>query len=281
MSQQQDHMMKLLQLIHSNEGITDDQLRTQINLVSQMTEAYRCDLLVELNKQGYLRVLKNAKGEITYAYQDPQSAKKLDRLDNNDKIVYRLIVDSKSKGMNKTDLKHKSGMTPKMVSSSIKNLENYSLIKSVKAKDKNRLIHFAFDQEPDEGIVGGRFYENGEVNTDMIEVLQKKILGMISSKGKVGYTEVVKYLTDNVEESKDLKEEDIKTLLNTLVLDDLIEDVSIVGKPEFVLSKNSYSAANGRYSAFKSTPCFSCPVFKECHPGGRISPETCLYFEDW
>jgi len=34
-------------------------------------------------------------------------------------------------------------------------------------------------------------------------------------------------------------------------------------------------------SAFTSTPCGVCPVFRECREDGLISPATCVYFNEW
>ena len=37
----------------------------------------------------------------------------------------------------------------------------------------------------------------------------------------------------------------------------------------------------GPGSALTQTPCGVCPVFKSCKPGGMVSPETCVYMEEW
>ena len=34
-------------------------------------------------------------------------------------------------------------------------------------------------------------------------------------------------------------------------------------------------------NALADAPCGVCPVFRDCHPGGLISPETCTYFNEW
>jgi len=30
-----------------------------------------------------------------------------------------------------------------------------------------------------------------------------------------------------------------------------------------------------------SIPCIGCPVFENCYPGGDVSPEKCVYFNEW
>lgn len=34
-------------------------------------------------------------------------------------------------------------------------------------------------------------------------------------------------------------------------------------------------------TALTSVPCGTCPVFSECHDGGVISPQTCVYYDKW
>lgn len=270
---------RLMEIIHGTEGITDDQLRRTINAETPIEDGRRLYMLQDLQKQGYLRVWKTTKGEIAYGYQDPEVGKKLDKVDANDKIVYQLVSDSRARGISKIDLKSKSGMNQKVLGASIKNLDKYGLIKNIKAKDKNRWMYFAYDQVPDADIVGGKFYEDGEINDIMIETIRAKIVGLIESKGRATQIEIVKYLVDSSEDTRDLREEEVQTLINTLIFDDVIEDVAILGKPEYAISRNN--SDNTLYSGFKSVPCFTCPVFFECKPGGNISPETCIYFEDW
>lgn len=270
---------RLMEIIHGTEGITDDQLRRTINAETPIEDSRRLYMLQDLQKQGYLRVWKTTKGEIAYGYQDPEVGKKLDKVDANDKIVYQLVSDSRARGISKIDLKSKSGMNQKVLGASIKNLDKYGLIKNIKAKDKNRWMYFAYDQVPDADIVGGKFYEDGEINDIMIETIRAKIVGLIESKGRATQIEIVKYLVDSSEDTRDLREEEVQTLINTLIFDDVIEDVAILGKPEYAISRNN--SDNTLYSGFKSVPCFTCPVFFECKPGGNISPETCIYFEDW
>lgn len=32
---------------------------------------------------------------------------------------------------------------------------------------------------------------------------------------------------------------------------------------------------------FTSVPCGVCPVFNECVEGGKVSPQTCVYYGQW
>jgi DNA-directed RNA polymerase III subunit RPC6 len=270
---------KLAELIHARDGITDRELKDEVSKIVQITEVHRLNLLNDLKTQGCLRVWKTAKGEIAYGYQDPEIGRLLAKMDSNDNIVYQLIKDSRSKGIAKNDLKHKSGMNQKLLGASLKNLDKFGLIKSIKAKDKNRWVYFTADQEPDADVVGGKFYMDGQINDDKIDHLRAKIVGLVESKGRASITDIVKYLVDSSEEARDLREEEIQTVVNTLVFDDVLEDAATLARAEYVLSRNKTDSL--LFSGIRSVPCFTCPVFFECKPGGNISPETCVYFEDW
>jgi DNA-directed RNA polymerase III subunit RPC6 len=38
---------------------------------------------------------------------------------------------------------------------------------------------------------------------------------------------------------------------------------------------------HGPGNGLTQSPCGRCPVFKQCRPGGVVSPETCVYLDDW
>jgi DNA-directed RNA polymerase III subunit RPC6 len=278
MGDPQEVMKRMLEIILAKDGIGDSALHVEINKYYPLTEIARVNLLKELGRMGHLRIHKSSSGELVYYHQNPEDAKKLEKLDDNDRIVYQLIQDSKALGMTKLDLKKKSGLTnPKMLEASLKTLDKYGLIKHLKAKDKNRVVYFTADQEADADVVGGRFYSDGVIDEEMIGRVGEGITSIVSSRGKASYSEIGKYLGDNCTEARDLKEEELTTVLNMLIFEDELEEVGGLGRGDYVLAKGGSDAADG----FISTPCFVCPVFNECTPGGEISPQTCVYFENW
>lgn len=34
-------------------------------------------------------------------------------------------------------------------------------------------------------------------------------------------------------------------------------------------------------TALTAIPCGCCPVMDQCHDGGQISPQTCVYYTSW
>ena len=74
-------------------------------------------------------------------------------------------------------------------------------------------------------------------------------------------------------------------ILETLIYDGKVE--------KSVIACAESSSASGQMNIYRSveplvpvspvmhTPCGICPVFNSCHPGGAISPQTCIYMKDW
>jgi DNA-directed RNA polymerase III subunit RPC6 len=108
----------------------------------------------------------------------------------------------------------------------------------------------------------------------------------------VAEVEVVKDIT--------LGEDDIHRLLGKLELDGQVErmrgeDGKLTDTYRSV--RNSWSSRTGPDTWYgpqdpdsngwgpgnglTQSPCGRCPVFKECRPGGIVSPQTCVYLDDW
>ena len=70
-----------------------------------------------------------------------------------------------------------------------------------------------------------------------------------------------------------------------MVYDDKIEKIQFVDmdkKPVYKLSNWDYVQESiiGKPPLI-AVPCGTCPLVNECKPGGKISPENCIYFYDW
>ncbi len=77
----------------------------------------------------------------------------------------------------------------------------------------------------------------------------------------------------------DLRLEDIQCIINTLIYDGRVDEVDDEKDDE-----SHYRPAVlpvPERTAYTSTPCGVCPVFKDCHEDGIVSPQTCLYYNEW
>ena len=65
-----------------------------------------------------------------------------------------------------------------------------------------------------------------------------------------------------------------------MIYDDKIEEILTVNKvnPSYKISDWQKCM---KTPVITQTPCGACPVFSECKDGGIISPQTCIYFNDW
>ncbi|KAL4425784.1 hypothetical protein ABPG75_009800 [Micractinium tetrahymenae] len=76
-----------------------------------------------------------------------------------------------------------------------------------------------------------------------------------------------------------LQEDDVQRIINTLDYDGKIEGVDLDddGVEHYRLALMKIPET----TAFTSIPCGVCPVFNECVEGGKISPATCVYYQEW
>ena len=66
-------------------------------------------------------------------------------------------------------------MNPQQLNKIMKNLEKKMLIKAIKpVNSKNRKIWLLFDTTPSEEFTGGIWYDNNELNNDLISALYSK-----------------------------------------------------------------------------------------------------------
>ena len=277
-AEEQDPSVLIMRIIKSNPGITDGSLKMELSRIIQIGEPLRIQCLMVLNHSGYVKIKQDASGNVIYYEQNPAVNRVISKLDRDEKRVYEAIEASRNKGMSKIELKRTLGMISNVVNPSVKKLEKFGLIKSFKPKNKKRNIYILIDLEPDVDIIGGEFYKEGQLDYSMINSLGNKIERYIASNDSASKQDIMGYVVSSIEAGKHLKEKDIDKLINILILDDRIEDVSTYGFGKYVISRNRRAFDTRMIGAL---PCLTCPVSNECRPGYKISPENCIYFDDW
>lgn len=268
----------ILQIIYSNPGINDEQLKLEISKHHQIEEKARLYYLKSLNNSGHLKIAKNERGLIIYSYQDPEKTMQLAKLEHEEKVVFELIEKSGPGGLSKMDIKKKLGMHNMLVNGALKKLEKLDLVKFYKAKNKNRNMYILAEIEPDAELLGGVFYSNGKLNDQMIQEMTNKIEQFIFSSNRPSKTDLENFVANNLAVGKELKRSDVQTLINVLILDDRIEDISTLGESRYAISRNKDAFDT---HLINGLPCLTCPVNSECRTGFKISPENCIYLNDW
>lgn len=116
-------------------------------------------------------------------------------------------------------------------------------------------------------------------------------------------TDVVKMIDDEeILKGVKLKAPDVKQIIRRLEFDGRVEKMPLAnGKIGYRSVRQSWDRHRvpgqeskdwygpldpdrdglGPGDGFTQTPCSRCPVFSSCRPGGLVSPETCVYMEEW
>lgn len=67
-----------------------------------------------------------------------------------------------------------------------------------------------------------------------------------------------------------------------LLFDDSIEELKGYEPPKYCISNwNNVKNPILEFPPLSKTPCGHCQLINECFPGGKISPENCIYFENF
>ena len=219
--------------------------------------------------------------------------------------MYQIIQQSGNSGIWTKELKQRSNLPQAQITKIFKSLEARKLIKAVKSvSQQNRKVYMLFELEPSREITGGAWYTEHEYDAEFINVLREQCEKFIVAQGKVTLDQV----SDFVEKTKlshvELGKEEVLQIVNTLVYDGKVDQVDervrgegdaddVEGDGDVGNDEKDYGDGDAvtyytpaawpipEKSALTSVPCGVCPVFDECKPGGLISPETCVYMEEW
>tara|TARA_B110000003_G_C16608022_1_gene518291 strand:- start:47 stop:979 length:933 start_codon:yes stop_codon:yes gene_type:complete len=283
------------------EGIPDQDLATKISHIPVNDRAQAINALLAGRK---LQIFKDG-DTIVYKLVNTTEAVKFRGLASEDLLVYQIIQQSGNSGIWTKELKQRSNLPQAQITKIFKSLEARKLIKAVKSvSQQNRKVYMLFELEPSREITGGAWYTEHEYDAEFINVLREQCEKFIVAQGKVTLDQV----SDFVEKTKlshvELGKEEVLQIVNTLVYDGKVDQVDervrgegdaddVEGDGDVGNDENDYGDGDAvtyytpaawpipEKSALTSVPCGVCPVFDECKPGGLISPETCVYMEEW
>lgn len=260
----------VLDSLKTNKEITDTVLKRELNRLFGINSNKRMQLMTRLIESNIINA-KTVNDQVIYyvVQKTDQAAKK--NLDIEPKIL-ELIRESKGEGVSNYDIKVKTKLNRNLITKVVKRLQKTGQVSSYKTKHRGRLIYVASEFMPDESLVGGNLFKNGEIDYEFVENINTVIERIIQEKGSCSYTEILGYLTSN--EGKYLNEKEIQSIVNTMIVDKKI----CKDGDRFYIRKINKFLNNGEE---KKLPCFNCPVFDFCGKGSVISPENCIYFESW
>jgi len=272
------------------DGIND----TDFDKFLPLPKEAKVEIINNLLAERRVILLETKGGEILYKYQSKEKADKYKELTSAEIPIYQLLEDASNRGLSTREIKDKTGITTARVNKLLGSMENKGMIKFIKSiQAKKKKVYMLSEIEPSIDITGGIWYNETEFNTNLIDTLSERCLEYIEKQKTASRKEITLYIRSLRILPSDIKEEEMQSILNILFFDDKIEiaRTATSGTEEAISSAsggkimvNNVYKIKKKYipdMAILKIPCTYCPVIKECHPDGIISPQTCEYFKDW
>jgi len=279
-------------------GASDQEIREQIG--PSVTPKMRMDAYNHLLQKGRL-VLKRREsdGVVLYEEVSAEAAAKLRGLGAEERLVFAAIEKCGNVGIWTRDLRFKSGLQQNQFSKVLKTLETRRLVKAVKSvKARNKKFYMLADLAPSKELTGGPWYsDQKEYDTEFIFALYTQLLRFFRSLPHASVQDATRFIENSGISKEKLEREHVQALIDTMLFDGALEAFEDKGSHEsFMADALGQSSATGlskspRYcvrpsrvhvqSVLAEMPCGLCPLQRECHPGGVISPSTCKYLDEW
>ena len=158
-----------------------------------------------------------------------------------------------------------------------------------------------YEMKPDPTITGGTWYSDHEFEAEFVRVLNEQCARLLDERLKesmekypndpflqrtsslMSTVELVTLINDLKVATVSLTIQDIESILYTLICDGKIEKTTVATTTDNESRQNFYRSIKPMLdsSPVVRNPCGICPVFKDCHDDGLITPETCIYLNKW
>ena len=160
-----------------------------------------------------------------------------------------------------------------------------------------------YEMTPDPTITGGTWYSDHEFEAEFVRVLNEQCARLLNERlddamkkyptdpflrrtsSLLSSQELVNLINEMGIATVSLTVQDIESILYTLICDGKIEKMTVAST-----NPTDHGTKQNLYRSVKSVidsapvvrnPCGICPVFKDCHDDGLISPKTCVYLNKW
>ncbi|CAH1391026.1 unnamed protein product [Nezara viridula] len=282
------------------KGCFDDDLEKQ---VTNLSNEQRVQIINKLITKRLIDVY-NAGGRLIYkirAEESENTPEGLKGADTEEKIVYGLIKEAGNKGIWMRDIRFESKLQPTVLNKILKALENKKIIKHVKSVAANKKkVYMLYELEPDSSLTGGSWYSDQDFESEFVDVLNQQCYRYLLElkqkyesdpvavkKGPVALYAMIsatplmvcKFISDLGISKVSLSEDDIQTILETLVFDGKVEAEVKPGGDRLYRAISALTGPAGLISA----PCGVCPVLNNCRIDSvaPVSPFSCPYMTAW
>jgi hypothetical protein len=262
------HISKLLQ---GKKEITDEFLKFELKGKFVVNEAKRIELLSLMHQCGFINIQQKGT-DVVYSLKQKETETYEFGSEAESKI-YEEIRIAKEKGIGKLELKNRTKLNQGLITKCLKSLEKLNYIVTHKSKNKAKFLYFSTDCKPDENLIGGNLYKEGEIDYEFVKEINDAIMSFMRKRYEVSYVDLLSHVTSS-SSGNSLSVKEIQTVLNNLCLDRRV----IKKGDRFFLGSESKVI---KVDIERQIPCFKCPVFDQCKTGSLISPENCIYYENW
>ncbi|XP_052756421.1 probable DNA-directed RNA polymerase III subunit RPC6 [Galleria mellonella] len=283
---------KILNIAKKNpKGITDKDVAATI---PELSSEQRVMMINKLLQQGLIDLFKQG-GSFIYRLKTQSSKQAVKGADNEEKVVFNLIEEAGNKGIWIRDIRVRSNLANTQLNKVLKSLESKKLIKAVKCVNASKKkVYMLYNLEPDRSISGGAWYQDQDFESEFVDILNRQCLRFLQQRADniknnprgpiVGRTqsyataaEVQKYITDLGISNVKLEVEDVITILNTIVYDGKAESSVYPDGSKVYRAIDPLLPAPG----LVQVPCGVCPLIHKCCSTGLITPQDCIYMNEW
>jgi len=247
----------------------------------------RAQALNALLQKRQLQIFKQG-DFIVYKQQTKEESVRFKGLSSEDMLIYQAIKNAGNMGIWTKDMKRETNLQQPQVNKALKNLEARGLIKGVKTvSNQAKKVYMLAELTPSKEITGGAWYTGQNFDTEFTNIVKQQCLQFVLQQGVATIESVADFVRKSGISKVELKVEELKQILDMLVLDGDVEEVISTGTGDFAaipINKLCYRGSQARIqesSAFTNIPCGVCPVLRECTDDGLISPKTCIYYKKW
>ena len=242
--------------------------------------------LNELLKQGKIKVTTTEDKRFFFRLQSDEEAAKLQGLVAEERLIFQEVERSGSQGILAKDLRARSNMRPQQLTKVLKKLETRRLVQRVKSfATKNKILYMHAQIKPSDSVTGGAFY--GEVEGDafgfdhefvtQLASISLRFIG--SNEDGVTARQVYEFFIEKNLVKSDLKLEDVRRVLQSLVYDARIEQRVRDASGGVNLDTAIYTLHNMevRVPAALTLPCAVGP----CADDPNHNAATCPLLTQW
>jgi len=291
----------------NSKGVSDAMIQDNLPSSSQHQRVHAINKLL---KGGHIELLTSG-NTLLYRFKDSQAATKTRGFDVEEKLIYQIIEVADNKGIWIRDIRNKCSLPMVQVNKVLKSLEGKKLIKAVNSVSAGKKkVYMLYNLEPDSTVTGGAWYSDQDFESEFVDILNQQCFKFLEQKSAEAQQmkidpllrrnrsyatsqEVWKYISELGISKVTLSEQDIETILDTIIYDGKAEMIivsdtsgassSAAGDANVIGQKKLYRSIKPLVSVpgLMRMPCGVCPVVRNCYPGGSVSPQTCIYLKEW